>query len=56
MEIVGASKRTACGMTFQGMFALGVMLVAFWGYFISDRVYLQVVYSLHSLVLIGHWW
>ncbi|XP_075226543.1 organic cation transporter protein isoform X2 [Lycorma delicatula] len=56
MELVGASKRTACGMTFQGMFALGVMLVAVWGFFISDRVYLQVVYGLHSLVLIGHWW
>lgn len=56
MEIVGASKRTACGMTFQGMFALGVMLVAVWGYLISDRVYLQIIYGLHSLVLIGHWW
>ncbi|XP_022197844.2 organic cation transporter protein [Nilaparvata lugens] len=56
MEIVGPSKRTAVGLTFQGMFALGVMLVALWGALIPDRVILQVVYGLHSLMLVGHWW
>ncbi|XP_034253284.1 organic cation transporter protein [Thrips palmi] len=56
MELVGASKRTACGITFQGFFAGGVMLVAFWGYLIRDRVVLQVVYGLHGLLLVGHWW
>ena len=56
MEIVGASKRTVIGVTFQAFFATGVMLVAFWGFFIKDRVILQVVYGLHGLLLIGHWW
>lgn len=56
MELVGASKRTVCGITFQGFFAGGAMLVAFWGYLIRDRVWLQVVYGLHGLLLIGHWW
>ncbi|KAG8297111.1 hypothetical protein J6590_041419 [Homalodisca vitripennis] len=56
MEIVGASKRTACGITFQAMFAFGVMLVAFWGFLIKDRVWLQVVYGAHSALLLFHWW
>ncbi|XP_049807194.1 organic cation transporter protein isoform X1 [Schistocerca nitens] len=56
MEIVGPSKRTICGVTFQAMFAVGVMMVAFWGYFIKDSTLLQVVYGLHSTILIAHWW
>jgi hypothetical protein len=32
------------------------MLVAGWGALIKDRQLLQVVYGLHSLVLIGHFW
>ncbi|KAL1138781.1 hypothetical protein AAG570_008843 [Ranatra chinensis] len=56
MELVGASKRTACGITFQGMFAFGLMMVAMWGYLIDDKTILQVIYGLHSVLLIGHWW
>ncbi|XP_068082755.1 organic cation transporter protein isoform X2 [Anabrus simplex] len=56
MELVGPSKRTVCGITFQALFAVGVMLVAFWGYLIKDSTVLQVVYGLHGLLLIGHWW
>ncbi|KDR23392.1 Organic cation transporter protein [Zootermopsis nevadensis] len=56
MEIVGPSKRTVIGVLFQAFFATGLMLVAFWGFFIKDRVVLQVIYGLHSLLLIGHWW
>lgn len=56
MEIVGASKRTVCGIAFQVAFAGGIMLVAAWGALISDRQILQVVYGLHGLLLIGHWW
>lgn len=41
---------------FQAMFAFGIMLVAGWGVIIKDRQLLQVVYGLHSLILIGHWW
>lgn len=56
MELVGASKRTACGVSFQAAFAGGIMLVAAWGAFIPDRKWLQVIYGLHSLLLIAHWW
>ncbi|XP_077287514.1 organic cation transporter protein isoform X2 [Arctopsyche grandis] len=56
MEIVGASKRTACGVAFQAAFAGGIMLVAGWGALIKDRTLLQVVYGLHSLILIPHLW
>uniref|UniRef100_A0A146KMV6 Organic cation transporter protein n=1 Tax=Lygus hesperus TaxID=30085 RepID=A0A146KMV6_LYGHE len=55
-EMVGPSKRTVCGITFQAVFAVGVMVVAVWGYLIPNHVTLQMVYGLHSLVLIGHWW
>ncbi|XP_074112040.1 organic cation transporter protein-like [Cotesia typhae] len=56
MEMVGPSKRTFCGTMFQVLFSLGFVLVAFWGYVIKDRMWLQIVYGLHSLILIGHWW
>lgn len=42
MELVGASKRTFCGVMFQASFAMGIMLVAGWGYVIKDRQLLQV--------------
>ncbi|CAH1373473.1 hypothetical protein MTP99_014862 [Tenebrio molitor] len=56
MELVGPSKRSMCGVAFQAAFACGIMLVAGWGALIKDRQLLQVVYGLHSLVLIGHFW
>ncbi|XP_063534511.1 organic cation transporter protein isoform X1 [Cydia strobilella] len=56
MEIVGPSKRTACGVAFQAAFAVGIMLVAMWGAIIDDRQILQVVYGLHGLLLIPHIW
>ncbi|KZC13133.1 PREDICTED: organic cation transporter protein [Dufourea novaeangliae] len=56
MELVGASKRTVCGVMFQLAFAVGFMLVAVWGAIIKDRMWLQIVYGLHSALLIGHWW
>lgn len=56
MELVGASKRTVCGISFQAVFAGGIMLVAGWGALINNRVILQVVYGLHALILIPHWW
>uniref|UniRef100_A0A6M2DLM1 Putative synaptic vesicle transporter sv2 major facilitator superfamily n=1 Tax=Xenopsylla cheopis TaxID=163159 RepID=A0A6M2DLM1_XENCH len=56
MELVGASKRTVCGIAFQAAFAGGVMLVAAWGALIHDRQILQVVYGLHGALLIVHWW
>ncbi|XP_072932776.1 organic cation transporter protein isoform X1 [Epargyreus clarus] len=56
MEVVGPSKRTLCGVSFQGAFAFGIMLVAGWGALIMDRQILQVVYGLHALLLIPHIW
>lgn len=56
MELVGPSKRTPCGIAFQAAFAGGLMLVAAWGSFITDRQLLQVIYGLHSCLLIAHWW
>ncbi|XP_047990840.1 organic cation transporter protein [Leguminivora glycinivorella] len=56
MEIVGPSKRTACGVAFQAAFAVGIMLVAMWGAIIDDRQILQVIYGLHGLLLIPHIW
>lgn len=56
MELVGPNKRTICGVAFQAAFAGGIMLVAGWGALIKDRQLLQVVYGLHCLLLIGHWW
>ncbi|KAI8421808.1 hypothetical protein MSG28_009765 [Choristoneura fumiferana] len=54
-EIVGPSKRTICGVSFQIMFAVGIMLLALWGYIIDNRFYLQIVYALHAAVLLPHW-
>lgn len=56
MELVGPSKRTACGIAFQAAFAAGIMLVAGWGAFIKDSTLLQAVYGLHGLLLMAHWW
>lgn len=56
MELVGPSKRTICGVTFQAVFAVGVMLVAAWGAIIPNRMWLQVIYGAHALLLIGHFW
>ncbi|KAH1029212.1 hypothetical protein HUJ05_002490 [Dendroctonus ponderosae] len=56
MELVGASKRSMCGISFQAAFAFGFMLVAGWGALIKDRILLQVVYGCHALVLMGHFW
>lgn len=55
MELVGPKKRTICGVTFQIMFALGIMLVAAWGFLIDNRFWLQVVYATHSAILLPHW-
>ncbi|XP_050674809.1 organic cation transporter protein isoform X2 [Leptidea sinapis] len=55
MELVGPSRRTICGVTFQIMFAVGIMLLAAWGYLLDNRFYLQIVYGLHALILLPHW-
>lgn len=54
MEIVGATKRTVCGVMFQIMFAIGIVLLAVWGYLIDNRFLLQIVYGLHAAILLPH--
>lgn len=56
MELVGPSKRTVCGILFQLAFAAGFMLVAMWGAVLKDRMWLQILYGMHSVILLGHWW
>lgn len=56
MELVGASWRTVCGVSFQIMFAIAIAVLGCWGFLIKDRMWLQVCYGLHSLLLIGHFW
>lgn len=56
MELVGSNYRTFCGITFQAVFAAGIMMVAGWAAIIEDRMMLQVVYGLHGCLLIAHWW
>lgn len=56
MELVGPSKRTMCGVLMQLIFAVGFMVVAMWGAIIQDRMWLQIVYGMHSALLLGHWW
>ncbi|VEN51509.1 unnamed protein product [Callosobruchus maculatus] len=56
MELVGPSKRSICGIAFQAVFALGLMLVAGWGAIIKDIKLLQIIYGCHALLLCGHFW
>ena len=56
VELVGSKWRTICGITFPGLFAGGIMLVAGWASIIKDADMLQLVYGLHGLILITHWW
>ncbi|XP_044762229.1 organic cation transporter protein-like isoform X2 [Coccinella septempunctata] len=56
MELVGPNKRAAVGVGYQAVFACGIILVAFWGYIIKDRQFLQISYGMHALPLILHWW
>ncbi|KAM0729598.1 Organic cation transporter protein [Formica fusca] len=56
MELVGPSKRTVCGVLMQLTFAIGFMVVAMWGAIIQDRMWLQIIFGMHSVLLLGHWW
>ncbi|CAH1402023.1 unnamed protein product [Nezara viridula] len=56
MELVGPSKRTASGLIFQAFFAVGIMLVAAWAYFIPNYVTLQAVIGLHVVPTMALWW
>ncbi|CAK1555140.1 unnamed protein product [Leptosia nina] len=56
MEIVGPSKRTKCSVVFHCCFSAGMICVAVWGSLVDDKTVLQIVYGLHSCILIPHIW
>ncbi|XP_066267297.1 organic cation transporter protein-like [Branchiostoma lanceolatum] len=56
MEIVGATRRTICGIFVQMWFAGGIMLLSLLAYFIRDWQMLQLIMTLPTLIVIGYWW
>ncbi|KAI8489725.1 hypothetical protein Bbelb_326310 [Branchiostoma belcheri] len=56
MEIVGATRRTICGIFVQMWFAGGIMLLSLLAYFIREWHMLQLTMTLPSLIVIGYWW
>ena len=48
--------RTLAGFFFAVVFAAGIAVVAGWSYLIRDWSLLQIVYGLHSSILLIHWW
>ncbi|KAK4879079.1 hypothetical protein RN001_007225 [Aquatica leii] len=56
MELIGPSKRTVCGICFHAAFATGIILVGVWGAVIHNRQTLQLIYGLHGIFLMVHWW
>ena len=40
----------------QIFFAFGIMAVACWAYIIPDWSIIQIIYGLHSSLLLLHWW
>lgn len=55
VELIGESKRALCSSMFQVLCGVGVMLLSVWAYLIDNSFYLQIVYGLHSLILLPHW-
>ncbi|KAL6443876.1 hypothetical protein ACFW04_001720 [Cataglyphis niger] len=35
---------------------VGFMIVAMWGSIIQNRMWLQILFGMHSVLLLGHWW
>ncbi|XP_049870128.1 organic cation transporter protein-like [Pectinophora gossypiella] len=55
IELIGPRKRTVCGSLFEVGYAVGIMLLGAWGYLIENRFYLQLIYALHAVMLLPHW-
>ena len=56
MEMVPNGHRTIMGTIFQVTFAIGIALVAGWGYSFREWQTLQLIVGLHSSMLLLHWW
>lgn len=55
IELIAPSRRAICSALFQMLFGVGAMFIGVWGYLIDNRFYLQIVYGLHSILLLPHW-
>jgi MFS family permease len=56
MEMTPDRYRTPIGISFQLMFALGIAAVAGWSFVFREWPTLQIVFAMHSSVLLLHWW
>ena len=54
LEIVTPEWRTFCGCI--GLWAVGLMALALWGYFIRDWQYLVIATSTASVFILLAWW
>ncbi|CAL8148592.1 unnamed protein product [Orchesella dallaii] len=57
MEIVGPSRRSFCGILFACAFSLGLTIACSWAWLLPQSAQLlQLIFALHSILLLGHWW
>ena len=56
MEMAPDRYRTMIGFSFQLVFALGIAVVAGWAYLIRHWPILQIIFGLHSSLMLLHWW
>lgn len=56
MEMAPDRYRTMIGFSFQLVFALGITVVAGWAYLIHHWPILQIIFGLHSALMLLHWW
>ncbi|XP_078000073.1 organic cation transporter protein-like [Glandiceps talaboti] len=55
-EVVGPTKRTACGMVMMAFFSIGYMLLALFAYLIRTWWILQLVLTVPSILFVSYWW
>ncbi|XP_046654329.1 organic cation transporter protein-like [Daphnia pulicaria] len=56
MEMAPDRYRTMIGFSFQLVFALGITVVAGWAYLVRHWPILQIIFGLHSSLMLLHWW
>lgn len=56
MELTPDHLRTPVGFMYALIYAVGYSLVAAWAFLIRDWHILQIVYGLHGIGLLLHWW
>ena len=56
LEMAPDRHRTMAGFVFQMFYALGITALAGWSYFIREWHLLQLIFGLHSALLLIHWW